>query len=157
SSSPCADHAATALRRRVQPRAPPRAPCAGGTVARACLREWWQRSWSSLSCLDQLEMRAEPLVRSGDQPPIEPPFAPARLVTGYQQDCVPARVERERDPPRPICGIEAQLLHVGVPRTIEGIHAWTPGGRPQVSDHHRLREKLVLDLLRQLIELLFEL
>ncbi len=70
---------------------------------------------------------------------------------------MPARVKCEGHTPDPIVGVEAQLLHLGVPRTFQRVHSRTTGGGTEALNDLRLREQLILHRRRQHIEFRLEL
>jgi hypothetical protein len=63
-----------------------------------------------------------------DQSFVKPTLVCATLVTAYQQDGFPLGIECKRHPPDLAISRKTQLLHVGVPRTLQRVH----GGTTQV-------------------------
>jgi hypothetical protein len=73
-----------------------------------------------------LQLREAPvktLVRLADQLDVEAPLTLTGLVTGHEQDSPALRIEREGHPPNAVGRIEAQLLHVRLPRALQRIDA----------------------------------
>ena len=101
-------------------------------------------------------MPIEAFVRLSDQPSVEPSLGDPRFVRGDQQDGLALGVEGESDPPDAAVGGEAGLLHVGVPRPLEGIGSRAAQRRPERLEELRVREQFVLHFRRQGVELRIE-
>src|SRR5438309_4187643 len=94
------------------------------------------------AALHAFEVGVKTRIGGCDQPPIESPFAAAGLVTRYQQDRAPPRIESKGDAPYATLGIETQLLHIGVLRPIERIDPRAAGSRTEPLDDAGLGQKL---------------
>src|SRR5271156_3438150 len=97
-------------------------------------------------------MHVEAPIRRGDQRAIEPRLAAARLIAGDEDDRLPDRVECEGCAPSAARGIETQFLHVGVFRTVQRIHMWTPELWAKALEHPRPGEQGRLDFARECCE-----
>jgi len=98
-------------------------------------------------------MIVEPVIRLSNEPLIKPFLAAARFVAAAQDDGLPLRVESESETPGAVLSGEAQLLHVGVTRSLQRIGMRAAQIRPGgfQSPHHS--NQLVLNGVSQLIEL----
>ena len=101
-------------------------------------------------------MSIEPVVGLSDQLPVETPFTDPRLVASHKQDCLLARIEGEGYPPYSVVCAEAELFHVGVARALQRVHMRTPQCRSESLQQFHSREKLILDIHGQRIELRIE-
>ena len=86
-------------------------------------------------------MSGESRVGIRNQSPIKPILAATRLVAGHQQYGLPRRIKRKRGSPHAVISIEAKLLHVGMLRTLERIHAWASSLRSELFQNFRLRKQ----------------
>src|SRR5271165_3650932 len=102
-------------------------------------------------------MRVESLVRPGDKLLIKTLLAHTRLVARYQQNRFARGIEREGDSPNAVSGVEAQLLHVGMTRTIQGINAGPSQLWPKLLQQACMSQNLQPDLLGQVVEFRLEL
>src|SRR5262245_24795054 len=98
-------------------------------------------------------MGVETVIRLPDQCAIEAFFAGARFISCHEQDGCALRIEREGHSPFALRRAEAQLLHVGVPGSVQGVHAGPTQLRPELLEQARQGQNLCLDLLVQRIEL----
>ena len=94
-------------------------------------------------------MIIEALVGLSDQLFVEPLLSHSRLVSGDQQNRPALGIERESDSPDAVGGIEAQLLHVRVPRSLESVRPRAAKLRPERLQKFRVRQQLVLNRLGQ--------
>lgn len=101
-------------------------------------------------------MIIEAPVGLADQSVVETLFSSSRLVTGDQQDRAALWVEREGHTPHSVVSIETQLLHVGVTRSVERIHARPTQGRSELFQQPSVRHHLVLDRLCEIVKFRFE-
>jgi len=75
-------------------------------------------------------MLVEPSIRNQKQVAIKAALSNAALVSCHQKDGFALRVESKGDTPDTPIGIEAQLLHVGVARTLQRIYLRPSQERP---------------------------
>ena len=112
------------------------------------------------SSFDVSVVPAEPVVRLGNKIAVELGLhlpAQAALVASHQKDRLPTRVECEGDTPNTLIGIEPQLLHVRIPRSVQRIHCRTSKCRADsLKDLCGLQQR-VLNLLSHRSEFGFEL
>ena len=101
-------------------------------------------------------MPVEPIVRFLDQLPVKTPFANAGLITSHKQDGSPFGIESKCDSPHPFVCIEAKLLHVGVARPFQCVHARAAQSRAENLQHPCLGKQLVLNQCGQCIKLRVE-
>ena len=101
-------------------------------------------------------MPIEAFVRLADQPSVEPSLSDPGLIRGDQQDGPALGVEGESGPPDPAAGGEAELLHVGVARPLEGVGSRAAQCRPEGFEELRVREQFVLYFGHQGVELRIE-
>ena len=84
-----------------------------------------------------------------DQAFVKPTLVCATLVAAYQKDGMPLGIECKRHPPDWAVPGKAQLLHVGVPRTLQCIHCRTAEIRAKFRQQSRVRQQFVLQILLQ--------
>jgi hypothetical protein len=65
-------------------------------------------------------MFVKPLIGNVNQLVIKTPLCNAALIPRYRNDCSALWIERESDSPNAAICIEAELLHVGVARALQG-------------------------------------
>ena len=97
-------------------------------------------------------MRIEPLIRFFDQLSVKTFFADAGFVAGHKQDGLPLGIKGKSDSPHAVIGLKAKLLHVGVTRSVQGVHPWATQRRPECLEKLRLRKELILHRSGQDIE-----
>jgi hypothetical protein len=102
-------------------------------------------------------VRIESGIALGNQTSIEPRRAAARLIAGNQQDALPQRIECNGDPPDAAIGIEAQLLHIRVFRSMQRIHSRSTQLRTEMLQQLGLREQFEPDRLGKQPEFRLEL
>lgn len=93
-------------------------------------------------------------IGGGNQSLVEAALVGATLVAAHQQDGLAPGIKGKGDAPDLSLPGEAQLLHVGVPGALQGVH----GGAPQVGAELRqqasMRQQLVLQILCETAQLL---
>jgi len=94
-------------------------------------------------------MPVEPSIRHQKQFAIKPALCDSTLVSGHQQDGLTLRIEGERDSPYAPIGIKAQLLHVGVARTLQRIDLRSFQEWSLLAKNCRQGHKYVLNLFGQ--------
>lgn len=92
-------------------------------------------------------------IRLADQLPVEALLADAAFVSCHQKNGVTPGIKCESSAPDAICRIEAQSLHVGVPRSAERVHARPPKLRPEMRQNFRLSKQFIRYVQRKRIEL----
>ena len=97
-------------------------------------------------------MCIEPGVRFLDQLSVKTSFVYTRFVTSHEQDGLPLGIKGKSDSPHPVIGLKAKLLHVGVTRSVQGVHPWAAKCRSECLKKLRLREQLILHCGGQGIE-----
>jgi hypothetical protein len=83
-----------------------------------------------LLCANGLQVLVESFVRNPYKITIEAPLGGPALVSGHEHDRFALWVKGKSDAPDTSIGIEAQLLHVGVPRTLQRIYLRPSQERP---------------------------
>ena len=88
-------------------------------------------------------MRIEAFVRLLDQLLVETSFTDTRFVASDKQDGLSLGVKGQRDPPDSASGGEAKLLHVGMPRPVQGVHPRAAQRRSECLKKLRPRKQLI--------------
>lgn len=88
-----------------------------------------------------------------DQLTVKPAFLDASLVASDQQYCLAVRIEGKSHAPDTVVGIEPQLLHIGMLRSVKRIDLGSAKCRSKLLQHCRPSQQLVLYGLGELIEL----
>ena len=101
-------------------------------------------------------MSAETLIRLANQCLIETPLFDSGFVTRHKQNSAPSGIEGKSDAPHAICRIEPELLHIGIARPFERIHAWTAETWAKRLEQLGVRKQLILHFIRKLIEFKIE-
>ena len=97
-------------------------------------------------------MRIKPFISFLDQLSVKPFFTNTRFVASHKQNRLALGIKGKSDPPYTVFGLKAKLLHVGMARSLKGVH---PRAAYFGSEHlkkFRLCEQLVLHLNGQVIE-----
>src|SRR5579884_3007238 len=79
-------------------------------------------------------MIGKPEVRLGDKPFVKAVLTPARLIACYQYNRPPFGVKGEGRSPFAVGCFKAQLLHIGVLRTLERVDMWSTKLRPEIGN-----------------------
>jgi hypothetical protein len=90
-------------------------------------------------------MPVEPSIRYLKQLAMNAALCDSAFVPGYKQDGLALWVEGKCDAPNASIGIETQLLHVGVARTLRRIDLRPPQERPFLAKDCRPRCQYVLN------------
>jgi hypothetical protein len=85
-----------------------------------------------------------PIVRDRDQPLVKAPLVLPRLVAPDQQDGLALGIESKGDPPDLADPGKPELLHVGVPRSLEVVDRWPPQVGAELGEELRVRQQLIL-------------
>src|ERR1035438_1175844 len=93
----------------------------------------------------------------GDELTVEALFAPTRFVSADQQDSSSHRVETEGYSPYAACGIEAQLFHIRVTRTVQRIGTRPAEQWPELLQQLGVGQQFVLHLFREGVKFRLEL
>src|SRR5580704_13274203 len=80
----------------------------------------------------------------------------ARLISRDQKYRIAFRVECEGDAPDAVCGVKAQLLHIRVARTLEGIDARPAKLRAKLLQQQGMSAQLTLHVIGQRVEFRIE-
>ena len=97
-------------------------------------------------------MSVESSICRGDQRIVKPPLADARLVSGSEQDGATLAVKCERDAPDAAIGVETQLFHVDVARSLEGVNGRTSKRWAELFEQLDAREQGILHCVRQVLK-----
>src|SRR5882762_1488258 len=81
----------------------------------------------------------------------------SRFVTSNKHYRGALGVKSKGNSPNATVRVEAELLHIGVLRPVEGVNPRQLSGRTELFDHPKLGQKLVLNLDGQFIELFVKL
>jgi hypothetical protein len=103
------------------------------------------------------EPRIEAILGSPDQRSVEPARALARLVPGNEEHGSARRIERKSHSPDAARGIEAELLQVGVARSLERIHPGPSQRRAKLREQLGVSQQLVLHRCGEQLEFRVEL
>src|SRR3546814_17399113 len=87
-----------------------------------------------------------------DQGLVESPAAHPGLIASYKQDGLPLRIKGKGNPPDAVSRIKAKLLHVGMARSLQRVHARAPQFRAECLKKLCLRKQFVLHIGWQRIE-----
>jgi hypothetical protein len=98
-------------------------------------------------------MVAVAIICQMDQSFVEPALVRATLVAADQHDRLPQGIEREGHPPNFARLGEPQLLHVGVSRSLQGVHRGSAQVRSEFGQQPSVREQFVLQVIIQAAEL----
>ena len=98
-------------------------------------------------------MGVKTVIRLPNQLPVKASFANPRLISCHEQDRRALRIEREGHSPFALRRAEAQLLHVGVPGSVQCVNAGPTQLRPELLEQARQGQYLCLDILVQRVEL----
>lgn len=80
------------------------------------------RTLSGSPCGKLVQVSVETRVGLADKRMVEAPRIPSRFCAGYQEYGLACRVECKGETPYSICSVEAEFLHVGVSRSVQGIY-----------------------------------
>ncbi len=97
-------------------------------------------------------MGVESSIRRRNQRVVKPPLADARFVSGSEQDGTTLAVKRERNAPDAAIGVKAQLFHVDIARSLEGVDGRTAKGRAELFEQLDAREQGILHCVRQVLK-----
>jgi hypothetical protein len=97
--------------------------------------------------LDSGNVRIESGIGFSNQSLVEPFFAHVRLITTTKDDRLTGWVKGKREAPDSVGGVEAELLHVGVLRTVERVHARSTELWSELFKQFDLSQQLILYLL----------
>ena len=90
-------------------------------------------------------MFVKPLIGNVNQLVIKTPLCNAALIPRYRNDCSALWIERKSDSPNAAICIEAELLHVGVARALQGIDIWPPENWPSFANVLHKSDQLFLN------------
>ena len=101
-------------------------------------------------------MVIETLLGLGNKSLVEAALSFARFIASGKQNRRALRIEGERQAPDPVAGAEAQLFHVGVTRTAQGIGIRTAQMWAVKFEQSGSREDCVLHRFWIIVELTFK-
>jgi len=102
-------------------------------------------------------MRIESTISNRYKSTIECSFAAAALITGSQEHRLSLWIECESNPPNSFVGVEAQLLHIRVLRSLERIDPGAFRGWSEYLDDTDMSQQLNSYLDRERLKLWLEL
>ncbi len=89
-------------------------------------------------------MRIKPFIRFPDKLSVKTLFATALFVASNKQNGPASGIKSESDPPHAVFGLEANLLHVGVARSVKSVYPRMAQLGPKLLKKFRMRKQLIL-------------